>query len=113
MAATLFAKEAALSTSLQWSWSLETLDSNANVLPKRLPGHPQNSLMPENLLPFLETELTALLVGEFYPWIWLAATQDSTQISSLINQIVRGRDIVPMESPELHLAWHYKQGFIK
>jgi hypothetical protein len=46
-------------------------------------------------------------------WLWLVAKQDSSHVSAAHHQLVRGREIVITENPELHLVWYYEKIFLK
>lgn len=80
---------------------------------ERLPGHPQTKLIRDDLLTFLCQDFGTPNLDRFSPWLWLVATQDSSHISTLTHQIVRGREITVTEKPEMHLVWHDKRIFIK
>lgn len=47
------------------------------------------------------------------PRLWWLSTQSSTHIGPLHYQIVKLRNIVISENPELHLVWYYDRIFIK
>ncbi|KAI9742515.1 MAG: hypothetical protein M1835_003060, partial [Candelina submexicana] len=47
------------------------------------------------------------------PYLWLIATQSSQHISPLHEQVLKGRQIVITEKPELHLVWTDGRIFIK
>lgn len=78
-----------------------------------LPGEPRIPLDEETIGTHLKEELLTEDLDRLSPRLWLVATQDSAHISSLTHQVVRGRDIVITEKPELHLIWHYNRVFIK
>ncbi|KAM0513508.1 hypothetical protein ACHAPE_007770 [Trichoderma viride] len=80
-----------------------------------LPGHPWVRLRdPYNeIAQFLKDELITDSLDKLAPHLWLVATQNSTHISSLTHQLVRGRQIVVTEDPGLHLTWIYERVFIK
>ncbi|KAK8182135.1 hypothetical protein BC567DRAFT_158383 [Phyllosticta citribraziliensis] len=90
-------------------WQTQGTDST----PKRLPSRPQTRLTRSDVLKFLKKDFHTPRLDKFTPWLWLVATQDSTHISDLTHQIVRGREITVTERPELHLVWHDKRIFIK
>ncbi|EHK48501.1 uncharacterized protein TrAtP1_009740 [Trichoderma atroviride] len=78
-------------------------------------GHPWVRLRdPYNgISQFLKDELITDSLDKLAPHLWLVATQNSTHISSLTHQLVRGRQIVVTEDPGLHLTWIYERVFIK
>lgn len=78
-----------------------------------LPGQPNISLYDTQMASFLGNELLPRRLDSIGRHLWLIAKQDSTHISSLTHQLVRGRKIVVTENPELHLVWFYDQVFVK
>ncbi|KAL8375860.1 hypothetical protein RB595_007133 [Gaeumannomyces hyphopodioides] len=93
------------------------------VTPKKyLPGEPRVQLpsgadstgaddgdVAKTLLDELITEDLDTLA----PHLWLLAKQDSRHISSLTEQLTRGRQVVVTEDPGLHLVWIYDRVFVK
>lgn len=78
-----------------------------------LPGQPRVSLQDPNIGEYLESELGTRDLDKLAPHLWLVAKQDSSHVSPLTHQIVRGREIIVTEKPELHLVWIYDRVFIK
>lgn len=78
-----------------------------------LPGEPRIPLDGDMIGTHLKEEFLTEDLDRLSPRLWLVATQDSAHISSLTHQVVRGRDIVITEKPELHLIWHYDRVFVK
>lgn len=78
-----------------------------------LPGYPQVPSNDPYIASFLQKELVTPRLDAFGGRLWLVAKQDSSHISSLTHQAVRGRRIVITEDPELHLTWMYDVVFIK
>lgn len=74
-----------------------------------LPGQPRISLQDPHIGEYLELELATRDLDKLAPHLWLVAKQDSSHISSLTHQIVRGREIIITEKPELHLVWIYNR----
>ncbi|EXJ92395.1 hypothetical protein A1O3_00945 [Capronia epimyces CBS 606.96] len=75
-----------------------------------LPGQPWIKLQDqEKVTRYLKKELITEDLNKLSPHLWLVATQNSTHISSLARQLVRGRDIVVTEDPGLHLTWIYER----
>lgn len=67
-----------------------------------------NSLYQELEKEFLTPDLDLLA-----PHLWLVATQASAHIGPLHEQVLKGREIVLTENPELHLVWADGRIFIK
>ncbi|KAI1146835.1 hypothetical protein F4825DRAFT_472117 [Nemania diffusa] len=78
-----------------------------------LPGEPNIQLDNATISAHLDEELATADLNRLSAHLWLVAKQDSSHISSLTHQIVRGREIVITERPGLHLVWHYNRVFIK
>jgi len=78
-----------------------------------LPSQPLVSLEDGEVVPFVEKEVLTPSLNQMSPWLWLVATPKSTHVSALHAQIVRGRNIVITEDPELHLVWISNRVFIK
>ena len=78
-----------------------------------LPGQPRISLGSNSLCQQLEKEFLTPDLDALAPHLWLVATQSSSHISPLHEQIVKGREIVLTENPELHLVWVDGRVFIK
>lgn len=88
-------------------------DSNQVPGQSYLPGCPRIRLSDVNIGEYLCEELQTTELDDMEPYLWLVAKQDSTHISSLTDQIVRGRNIIVTEQPRLHLVWAYNRIFIK
>ena len=87
--------------------------SGYNLLPS-LPGHPRVPLQDvERLRSFLYKELWAVDLERMAPHLWIMSTQSSSNISSLHQQKVKGREIIVTEDPRLHLVWIHDRIFIK
>ena len=78
-----------------------------------LPSQPRIDLHDPDIGRYLQSEFVTDDLNQLSPHLWLVAKQDSTHISSLTHQIVRGRQIVVTEKPELHLVWINDRVFIK
>ncbi|KAH7232188.1 uncharacterized protein BKA55DRAFT_580788 [Fusarium redolens] len=88
-------------------------DEHGKLRPEFLPGCPRINLNDPNMGAYLTKELLTPELNEFEPYLWLVAKQDGTHISSLTEQIVRGRNIIITEKPSLHLVWAHNRIFIK
>ena len=53
----------------------------------------------------LEVELLTPELDMMSPYMWMMATQSSANINALHRQIIKGRNIVVTEDPQLHLIW--------
>ncbi|KAI9855735.1 MAG: hypothetical protein M1824_005895 [Vezdaea acicularis] len=78
-----------------------------------LPGQPGIELDSQRFFSYLEHELFTPDLNKMSPCLWLVATQSSSHISPLHEQIVRGRQIIITENPELHLVWVSNRVYIK
>lgn len=78
-----------------------------------LPGQPRISLSGSELADYLHSEFVTPDLDKLGPHLWLVAKQDSTHISALSEQLVRGRRPVVTENPELHLVWAYDVVYVK
>ena len=73
-------------------------------------GEPRVSLqIISDVGEHLRVELMTRDLNQLAP----VATQNSSYISALTHQIVRGREIIVTEKPELHLVWIYDRVYIK
>ncbi|KAI9770155.1 MAG: hypothetical protein M1840_003605 [Geoglossum simile] len=94
--------------------ALPASDSIKITQSAHLPGQPLISLTSSvDISKHVEKELLTKKLNNFAPHLWLVATQNSSHISSLHKQIVRGRHIVVAEDPELHLVWAYDRVYVK
>lgn len=78
-----------------------------------LPSHPLISLEDNEFLPFVEKDLLTPSLNQMSPLLWFLATPNSAHVSALHAQLVRGRNIVITEDPELHLVWISNRVFVK
>ena len=78
-----------------------------------LPGEPWLDLHSSGLRTFLYDELLTPGLDKLSPYLWLVATQRSDHISPLHQQIVKGRQIMVAENPELHCTWMYDHVYLK
>lgn len=83
------------------------------TLPPTLPGQPTLTLTDLSLADFLKEDLLTSDLDRMATHLWLVATPSHSHISPLHHQIVRGRNIVVTENPELHLVWINSRVFIK
>ncbi|KAH8901664.1 hypothetical protein GQ53DRAFT_776147 [Thozetella sp. PMI_491] len=78
-----------------------------------LPGDPRIQLTGPDIGNHLQAEFITKDLNCLAPHLWLMTTQSSANISSLTEQIVRGRRIVVSENPGLHLVWINDRVFLK
>ncbi|KAJ3494320.1 hypothetical protein NLG97_g4155 [Lecanicillium saksenae] len=80
-----------------------------------LPGQPAVPLSSSTdaMISYLRQDILTPRLDKMFPYLWLVATQSSSHISTLHEQIVRGRSIILTENPELHLVWAENRVFIK
>ena len=78
-----------------------------------LPGTPRVKLDQDSFAGDIAKELLTTDLDLLQPWLWLVATQKSSHIAALHDQIVRGRNIVITEKPGLHCVWNEDRVFIK
>ncbi|MCJ1357989.1 MAG: hypothetical protein MMC33_007987 [Icmadophila ericetorum] len=78
-----------------------------------LPGNPRILLQDPNIGLSLRQDLTTPDLNILAPHLWLVAKQDGEHISPLTHQLVRGRQIIITEKPELHLVWVNDRVYIK
>ena len=62
---------------------------------------------------FLDEDFWAQDLETMAPHLWVMTTPSSTNINSLHQQIVKGREIIVTEDPRLHLVWIHNRIFIK
>ncbi|KAL8849548.1 MAG: hypothetical protein Q9221_005482 [Calogaya cf. arnoldii] len=78
-----------------------------------LPGQPRTLLRSTNIYQGLEREFLTPDLDILAPHLWLVATQSSSHISTLHEQVLKGCNVVIAENPELHLTWTANREFIK
>ncbi|KAI9717991.1 MAG: hypothetical protein M1835_004119, partial [Candelina submexicana] len=78
-----------------------------------LPGQPRTRLHSHSLFQDLKKEFLTPDLDKLAPYLWLIATQFSQHITPLHEQVLKGRQIVITENPELHLVWTDGRIFIK
>jgi hypothetical protein len=100
-----------------------------------LPGQPRVELRSPGLEEYLEKEFLVPLLDRLAPRLWLVrlyprlkhwptaisiltrflqvSTPRSSHISALHHQAARGREIILVENPQLHLVWKYDKIFVK
>lgn len=78
-----------------------------------LPGMPRLKLDQNSFASDIAKELLTTDLNVLQPWLWLVATQKSSHIAALHDQIVRGRNIIITEKPGLHCVWNEDRVFVK
>lgn len=110
---TPYAQSAELYRKLSINHDRTTISRHPPSTKTTLPGQPQIDLQGPSTPDFLKKELATPDLNKFHPHLWKVAKQDSSHISSLCDQIVRGRHIIITENPELHLVWILDRVYIK
>ena len=78
---------------------------NSSII-KKVPGQPLLAWDDRRgIKSFLEAELLTPELDIMAPYLWMMATQSSANIHALHRQIVKGRNILITEDPQLHLVW--------
>ena len=80
---------------------------------RHVPGCPQLPLNSFKVPSFLRTELVTPDLEKLAPYLWLVAKQDSSHVSALTHQMVRGRRVIVTEDPQMHLVWIDDRVFVK
>lgn len=80
---------------------------------RSLPGQPTISLTGSGVSDFMWREMMTPELNRMAPHMWLIAKPSSDHCSALHKQVVRGRNVVITEDPELHLCWFDSKVFIK
>lgn len=74
-----------------------------------LPGHPRIKLGDpkrlDSLYAFISREIWSEALESMSDRLWWMSRQDSSSISPLHRQRVKGRQIIVTEDPRLHLVW--------
>ncbi|UZP36913.1 hypothetical protein NXS19_004729 [Fusarium pseudograminearum] len=78
-----------------------------------LPGDPRIQLTDPSIGSRLQAEFNTEDLDKMAPHLWLMSTQSSSNISSLTEQITRGRRLIVTENPGLHLVWIHDRVFLK
>ncbi|KAI0894030.1 hypothetical protein F4806DRAFT_503786 [Annulohypoxylon nitens] len=78
-----------------------------------LPGDPRIELKDAGIGSYLGEEFLTEDLNKLARYLWLMTTQRSDNISSLTEQLVRGRKIVISHKPGLHLVWADNRVFLK
>jgi hypothetical protein len=78
-----------------------------------IPGDPGVDLLPGRVNRYLATQLETPLLDELYDKLWMVARKSGRSIDALHMQRVKGRAIIPIEDPRLHLIWYRNKIYIK
>lgn len=85
--------------------TLPTNDVNIPTIISHVPGDPSLSTDPKLIKEFLERELKTPLLDQLYKYMWFFTRASGRHIDPLHSQSMRGRELVPMVDPKLHLVW--------
>ncbi|KAI0383585.1 hypothetical protein F5Y04DRAFT_250545 [Hypomontagnella monticulosa] len=81
-------------------------------LSETLPGRPLISLKDKAVVSsYLVDELSTKRLQQLYGMLFLVSNRRN--ISPLHHQLIKGREILVTERPDLHLVWYYERIFIK
>jgi hypothetical protein len=79
-----------------------------------LPGHPRIKISDhKELFDFISREFWSEDLESISDRLWWVSKQDSSSISPLHRQQVKGRQIIVTEAPRLHLVWIDNRIFLK
>ncbi|KAK5150313.1 hypothetical protein BJ546DRAFT_720861 [Cryomyces antarcticus] len=97
---------------------LERTEASANrsqsTRERTLPGQPRVNLSDQDqVAKYLKDDLLTPKLDRLSPHMWLLSARNSKTIDTLTQQIVKGRNIIVTEDPELHLVWFYDRIYIK
>ena len=79
----------------------------------RLPDQPTIRLNSPSVCEYLKREFCTTELDAFTSYFWLLTTPSHSNISPLHHQLVKGRQIILTEEPQLHLLWVYNSIYIK
>ena len=108
-----FALEQELSHQLSISSDSLRLEREDEPSSCRLPDQPNILLNSPDLCEYLNRDFRTTELDAFTPYFWLLTTPSHTNISPLHHQLVKGRQIILTEEPQLHLLWVYNSIFVK
>jgi len=110
--ATPFDESVELETSLDLAGNGQVIGRIASTT--TLPGQPGIPLTSDDTIhEHLQQELSTPDLDRYSRWFALIATQSSSHIAPLSEEIARGRNIVLTEDPEMHLVWYINRLLIK
>ena len=78
-----------------------------------LPDYPAVPVGPDEIYAHLTHELDTPLLDELYAKLWLVGKRSGDHIDTLHTHRAKGRTLVPIEDPRLHLTWDYNKVYIK
>lgn len=78
-----------------------------------VPDQPSVGLQADAVRNFLQKELETPALDRIYKWLWFCAAKESQHIDPLHRQVFKGRAIILMEDPALHLIWFRENICIK
>ncbi|KAJ5938333.1 hypothetical protein N7466_001467 [Penicillium verhagenii] len=92
----------------------DQLNSDLDASLDYLPGYPRIKLSDKkSLLEFILQEIWSEDLESISGKLWWMSKQDSSNISPLHRQRVKGRQIIVTEDPRLHLVWIDDRIFLK
>ncbi|KAF1949042.1 hypothetical protein CC80DRAFT_430057 [Byssothecium circinans] len=78
-----------------------------------VPGVPHMRLDGDAMHNFLDKEIGTPILDELHDRLWLFSTRSVDNIDPLHRQKIKGRQIIPCDDPNLHLAWTRHTIYIK
>lgn len=102
----------------QESWDIETEGqarsfSQDGLAQAQIPGRSDLLLDYPGVMGYLASELATPLLESLYPHLWLVARKDSKNVDALHRQIIKDRQIIVSEDPQLHLFWTTRRVYVK
>ncbi|KAJ6072952.1 hypothetical protein N7467_011037 [Penicillium canescens] len=92
----------------------DQLNSDLEALLDYLPGHPRIKMSDhKGVFDFIRQEVWSDDLESISGRLWWMSKQDSSNISPLHRQRVKGRQIIITEDPRLHLVWIDDRIFLK
>lgn len=92
----------------------DQLNSDLDTSLDHLPGHPRVKVSDhKSLFHFIRREIWSEDLESISGRLWWMSKQDSSNISPLHRQRVKGRQIIVSEDPRLHLVWIDDRIFLK
>jgi len=90
------------------------LNDELDMSPGHLPGYPRiKTNAHQDLYEFIYNEFWSSDLERMANRLWWMSKEDSSNISPLHRQLVKGREIVVTEDAKLHLVWIQRRIFIK
>ena len=79
----------------------------------QIPGRRDLHLADTEVATHLLAELGTPLLDILYPHLWLVAHKSSQNVDALHRQVIKDREIMVTEDPQLHLLWTADRVYVK